>query len=396
MLFQSRNDRKLESNLPNALTKNRKFLVLSLLFFLLQRILLTIASVLSSGKQYSIYKIFVTNYIKADSLWFIPIAQHGYVKLQQIAFFPMYPLAIRFMHLISGHSYELSAVLVPAISFIFLLYFFGLLVEDQFGQSTAIASMALLTFFPTAFYFATAYSESLFMLFSITACYAARKKHFWLAGLLALLATLTRNTGMLLELVILGEYLAYRKMDYAFWRKSWWQKLDWKILSLGIIPLGFAVFLYWQKLHTGHYLAFLMAEKYWNRSYLPIWKVYYHAVLIIFHPLMHWPWYYFAFEFAVLIWSLLAVIFGLRYIRRSPVQMGWWLYLVVSIWVTTTEPPRFDYLYSYVRFALMLFPAFTYWSDISKRKWPIITLTVFCAVALVMLTRWFMKGIWIA
>ena len=58
--------------------------------------------------------------------------------------------------------------------------------------------MVLISVFPVAFVFSFIYSESLFLLVTLTAFYYARRGSWALAGAAGLMATLTRSSGLLL------------------------------------------------------------------------------------------------------------------------------------------------------------------------------------------------------
>jgi 4-amino-4-deoxy-L-arabinose transferase-like glycosyltransferase len=64
----------------------------------------------------------------------------------------------------------------------------------------ARATVYLLAFSPMAFFFSAPYTESLFLLLSVGAFYAARRERWWVAGAVAGLAAVTRNMGVLLVL----------------------------------------------------------------------------------------------------------------------------------------------------------------------------------------------------
>ena len=65
------------------------------------------------------------------------------------------------------------------------------LAEQEVGEQTAWRSMWYISIFPTAFFLLAAYTEAPFLLFAIAALYCARKGKWNLAGIMALLASLT-------------------------------------------------------------------------------------------------------------------------------------------------------------------------------------------------------------
>ena len=66
------------------------------------------------------------------------------------------------------------------------------LVEEDFDQERAYRTVLYLSVFPTSFFLAAAYNESLFLCFSLLSFYEMRHGRWWLAGLFGFLAGLTR------------------------------------------------------------------------------------------------------------------------------------------------------------------------------------------------------------
>jgi hypothetical protein len=79
------------------------------------------------------------------------------------------------------------------------------LLEAEIGRDDARLALVLMVAFPTAFYFHAAYTESLFLLLTAGALVAARRGLWFVAAGAALVATLTRWTGVALVPVLLVE-----------------------------------------------------------------------------------------------------------------------------------------------------------------------------------------------
>src|SRR5207244_9405299 len=76
-----------------------------------------------------------------------------------------------------------------------VLYF---LTSSELSEDAARKAVLYLAVFPTSFFFLAPYSESLFLLLSVTSFWAARRGKWPLAGAAGALAALTRNLGLLL------------------------------------------------------------------------------------------------------------------------------------------------------------------------------------------------------
>ncbi len=139
-----------------------------------------------------------------DALRFTQIAAHGYTADGlNSAYMPIFPLLTRaigfplFGHYLTAALVVSNLACVPAIGLLWRW------VADSFGDHVAWRTVAVLLLYPDSFYLLGAYSESLFLAFSAGALLAVRRDRFALAGLLSLLAVLTRLQGLVLIVPIL-------------------------------------------------------------------------------------------------------------------------------------------------------------------------------------------------
>ena len=147
--------------------------------------------------------------VRWDAGWYMGIADHGYrwdsehpQVMQNIAFFPMYPLLMRYGSLLVGHQYVLAGVLVSLISFFFALkYFFGL-ARQAIGDDGAATAVALLAAYPFAFYYSALYTEAVFLLAAIATCYHFERAELAKAAGWGLVTGLVRPNGCLLSVVL--------------------------------------------------------------------------------------------------------------------------------------------------------------------------------------------------
>ena len=145
-----------------------------------------------------------------DGLQYVVIATQGYLGYQQ-AYFPLYPMLIALVHVLSpGFPPVWTALIISHIAF-----FFGLLFFYQFakswGETAARWSVVLLLAYPASFYFASAYTESLFFALAAGFFLSCQKKRFGIAAIFALLASATRLFGVLLWPYLFWELLRNHK-----------------------------------------------------------------------------------------------------------------------------------------------------------------------------------------
>lgn len=385
-----------------------KRVVVSLLFVsfamvVLQRLVLAASAIYVTHVHHlhrlTLHSLLVTGYRHWDSGWYTEIAQHGYVTLKQTAFWPMYPWMMSVVHMVTHLSYAASGILISLTCFLIALFLLGLLVTRNFGYPVALATMALYAFFPTSYYFDSVYTESLFVAFLIGAVYAANSGYFAFANVLAAFGTLTRNTGIVVCVILLAEYLRHRNMDLRFWRGDWWRRLNWSVLWLLLSPVALLLFSFYMKSRFGQLFPFLKAEKMWYRQYMSPWRTFTGTLLQYIHghtTLMSMQ--YELFEIVTFLFALALVIIGLFVCGRSMTRWSWWVYTFVVMWLASSEPSMNipDYLVSFPRYVLMLFPGFAFLGYAVKRKWILVPIVVCLAAVLFWKSGAFFRGVWIA
>jgi len=236
--------------------------------FLVWLLLLLIVGFLSPA--FSLYggkKCNVKNqlpYYRWDSFWYTSISRHGYTfsedKNSAIAYFPLYPLTIKFFHLISRVREDyLSFILNIIFSFFASLYLYRLSRFDH-AEKTSLMIVAIWLFFPSSYFLLSGYPEALFVLLAILSLFFSRKKRWLWAGVSVALLAVTKPYGIFMLPVLFFEYAATRDWNY----KIFFKKFDWLPFFLPILTLGaFIFFNYWK---FGNPLAFLAAQKTWGRS----------------------------------------------------------------------------------------------------------------------------------
>ena len=128
----------------------------------------------------------------------------GLVRGGTLAFYPLFPALARFVHLtgLSGVAsclvvaWAASAALGPAVAAV---------VRGHGGsRRAALLAVALIGVLPMSITFQMAYAESTFVLLVVTALLAVQRRRWPLAGLLLLLAGLSRPVGVVAAVGIAG------------------------------------------------------------------------------------------------------------------------------------------------------------------------------------------------
>ncbi len=198
-----------------------------------------------------------------DGEHYVSVAQNGYAQPggASPAFFPLYPLLVRASAVLLGGPLSRGAlsvvgVLVSLAAFLVALWFVYRIAEDGWGPRAAQGTVLTLAFFPTAFFFNAAYTESLFLMLSAGALWAARvREDLLLACLLAGLAAATRNVGVFLAVPLAFE---------------WWRHRDergWRAACLALAPSGLLAYAAYLWHRFGDPLLFYTEQAKWERSF---------------------------------------------------------------------------------------------------------------------------------
>lgn len=169
-----------------------------------------------------------------DTLHYQAIAERGYSAFDSALFAPpLYPLLMRLAASAVGGDTLLGGILVSNVAYLAaLVALYRLVLEETRDPGTARRSLMYLAFFPSAFFFLAAYSESLFLLAAILCLASARHRRWTSAGLWGAAAALTRIPGLML--VVPLAYLAIA---------AWFKARDARGLrSVGLSLAGAALF----------------------------------------------------------------------------------------------------------------------------------------------------------
>ena len=195
-----------------------------------------------------------------DSVWYLRVANSGYPDGgAEAAFFPLYPLLARGLGELGGGSpgaVLIAAYLVSLGTFLAALAMLYKLVSLELGRRLGKPTLLLLALFPGALYFGAPYSESLFLLASVGAFYAARTGRWAWAGAALAAAAATRSAGVLLLVPIALVFVQQARAGGNRGEGSW--------LLLGPAALGaYAIFLW---VSQGDPFAFASVQDYWHRD----------------------------------------------------------------------------------------------------------------------------------
>jgi hypothetical protein len=337
-----------------------------------------------------------SGWVRWDAQWFIATAEHGYPwKLfgdrdySTIAFFPLYPLAIRLL-MLSGLHADLAALIVPNLAFLPACYYLYRLVRLDFPAEVAARTTWLLALFPTALAFFIPYTESLYLLCSVLMFWNLRQRRWLLAGLAGALGALTRQSGIVLALPFLVEWYAARREGRGSWRA---------LAPMLLMPLAVAAHLTYLWRVTGSPTAFLGVQRAWHRTLEWPWAGVVATIQrwglpdVAGHETGHQA--HFVMELGALGLFMLLLVVGLRRVRISYSAYS------AAVWLAALISPAIADNYwlpimSSSRFALSVFPGFMVLALALRRPAVYQAWLATSAMLLGLLAVYFYLGGWVA
>ncbi|MEU7106066.1 hypothetical protein ABZ951_13560 [Streptomyces sp. NPDC046215] len=149
-----------------------------------------------------------------DGILYVDIARDGYpdsfsytedgrLTGNNLAFFPLFPMLIRAVHLLTGLSHKTAGIVAAHLALIAALVVVHELIGRLHGRRTATVALVLLAGAqPMALSFFMSYSESLFLALAAGTLLAAHRGAWLTAGALAFLAGLTRPAAAAVALAL--------------------------------------------------------------------------------------------------------------------------------------------------------------------------------------------------
>lgn len=323
-----------------------------------------------------------------DGEHYLSISIFGYKNLEQ-AFFPVYPglisiisksVSFDFPALIFNSIYV--GLIISNLAFLISIILLYDLIKLDFSRKIAFWTIVVLLIFPTSFYFASLYNESLFLLLSIGAFYSARKQKWWLAGILGMIASATRVFGILIFFALLIE--------------AWQQKKSIKeILGIFLIPLGLLGYMFYQWQTIGNPLAFYNLQTIVGEQHQKNIILFPQIIFRYFKMLLSVDFYNpiyqtLILEFVTGIVFLLLPIYG--YFKK--IRLSYIFYALVGFLLPTIQGS----LSSSPRYILILFPSFIALAILisSFPKWGKLLYVLFSLIVLGLETSLFLRGFWVA
>lgn len=334
-----------------------------------------------------------------DGVHYLRIAQNGYDAQFTQAFFPLYPLLIRFFNILPKNlsldtkifvdpSYFFVAMVLSGAFFLLALIFFYKLTRIDFNRKISLRSLLLLLSFPTAFYFGSIYTESLFLFLVVGAFYFTRKGNFLLAGIFSALSSATRIIGLLLLPALLIEiFLKIKNKEMKIESREFTKA----VIGVLLAPFGILLYMLYLNLNFENPFYFLTSQPLFGAErtagslvFLPQ-VIYRYFKIFITVPAASQLFLNAFLEFLFTIGAIICVLYFIRKIRISYLLFTLGCLLLPTLTGTLSSMPRY---------ALMIFLLLPYLSQSSGKYFKI--LVCFMILAEAALAAIYVRGYWIA
>lgn len=326
------------------------------------------------------YSFLIWPWANFDGFHYLTIAKDGYVFGQIQAYFPFYSVLVRQVARLIG-DYLLSGLLVSHLAFLGALLVGYRLTRLDYSKRVASQSLLALSLFPTAFFFLSFYTESLFLFLVFLVFYWWRKGKTWAAGLAGACAAATRIVGIFLIPALLYEVWQAEKRSLR------------KLIAAGLPSLGLLGYMGYLQQRFGDPLLFTHVQEGFGAGrtteklvllYQVFWR-YGKMVLTVDrgNPIYFTLWLEVLTAFVFL--GLLVMAWR-RGIRKSYLIFSLLAYLLPTLTGTFSSMPRY---------VLVLFPAFIIMGQAKQQRlfrlWLVIS-----AILLFISAALFTRGYWVA
>lgn len=207
---------------------------------------------------------FAATMCKWDCKWYLTIINDGYDTavrtspkvwkgLANWAFFPLYPLLVGVVHKIMPVGPVMTGILLNQLFILLAAIFFYKLLRLTFSEVNSRFGVTLLIFSPFSVYFASLYTEALFLFLSIAGFYFLRTNNNLVGSLFGALLSATRPVGVMFLVPLVVNFFRNRKSFP-------------KLMVLLLIAIsGLLMYMIFLEIRAHDFLAFQHIQKGWGR-----------------------------------------------------------------------------------------------------------------------------------
>lgn len=297
-----------------------------------------------------------------DAVHYLNLAENGYEATdpKPTIFPPLTSVGIRVFDLLTPGGVDIGGMIYSTVFFIIfltLLYRFC----ELYYQNTklATASIYVVAFLPSAYFWNAPMSEPLFMALLMAFFLAVLSDQWKTAFILGILVTLARQQAMVIGGIAFLMLLEKKQPHHGIWIKDGWDVFK-KVWPLVLLPLAWWFFLQYRD-NLG-IMPFGEAQKEFYGASItdPLTAIISHIKITISNPrLLFYPdflamWITFILAFAMLFFSQH---------RRFPMVVYTFGYMLVFVSIQLKVSEDISVKVSYLRQTMVLFPLWIFVAD---------------------------------
>lgn len=295
-----------------------------------------------------------------DGRWYLLLAEHGYPVTalhakSTLGFFPLYPLVARTLAWVTTMPVPVAALLTSLAGGLAAAVLVQRLATGWWGEQAGRRAVLIFCLFPGSVVFSMAYSECLTLPLAVGCLLALRSQRWWLAGILAGLATAVEPVALVLVPVCI--VAAVRQIR----RSGWSDPVARRSLAAPLLtPLGIGCLAIFFWIWTGTPFAAYLAQHYgWHQQNQPLALL---ALPVAKHLLSHtgqlishvltWNIVNGLLGGVFLVWSIIVLVRIRRELTAGALALPMGI-VAVTLWSILTPPNA--------RMTLIAFPAVIVW-----------------------------------
>ncbi|MEV6955575.1 glycosyltransferase family 39 protein [Streptomyces sp. NPDC051183] len=184
----------------------------------------------------------------------------------QMAFFPVYPMMIRYTSYVTGLPMNWVAMGLALLASVIAAWGIFAVTDRIYGKRVALFTCALFAIVPAALVESMAYTEPIFLALSVWAMYAVMSRAWLTAGVLAFLAGATRPSGS----AIVAAVVLTALFEYIQWRRKKRKKrppVGRMLTAVAIAPLGWFGYVGYVGYRFGRWDGYFELQQRWGSVY---------------------------------------------------------------------------------------------------------------------------------
>lgn len=198
-----------------------------------------------------------------DARWYLGIADHGYARTlgsafdsNNLAFFPLYPALVKAVAAVTPGSRASTGLGISVVASLVAAWGVFAVGDRLHGRRVGIVLTVLWAAFPVGLVQWMGYTESLFTAFVAWALYALLTDRPLTAAWLAVLAGLTRPTGIAVAATV--TVTALLSLRHRFSARA--------LAAAALAPLGWCAYVGWVGLRLGRWDGYFAVQRMWHNE----------------------------------------------------------------------------------------------------------------------------------